>query len=81
MRQAEARVGASLATYLPDQLNGVGHDGAFTILAHDLGVSKATLGYWMLKLGIRMEDVAVRSGDRVYAVAADGSERLLLEVH
>ena len=48
--------------------------------AHNLGISLATLGYWFMKLGIRWADVAVYPGDRVYAIDADGNERLALEV-
>lgn len=81
MRETEARVGAPLEDYIPAQINGSRvHDGELTALAGEINVSKATLGYWMLKMGIRTAQMAVRPGDRLYAIAADGSERLLLEV-
>ena len=81
MLRAEARVQAPLERYLMDSLHGRPvSDGSMTTMAEELDISQATLGYWMLRLGIRSGQVAVVPGDRVYAVARDGSERLLLEV-
>lgn len=34
-----------------------------TATAEELGVSKATLGYWLLKLGINVKRVALAPGD------------------
>ena len=81
MLRSEDRIQAPLERYLPARLNGGAvHDGALLQLAEELDVSIATANYWLLKLGIRCAGVAVRPGDRVYAIAADGAERLALEV-
>ncbi len=81
MLSVEARIECPLETYLWDRLNGVEFwDQSMALAAQDLGISKATLGYWLMKLGIRFAGVAVRPGDRVYAIDATGNERLALEV-
>ena len=81
MLRSEYRIKAPLERYLPKRLNGGDmYDGTMTQLAEDLGVSNATVNYWLLNLGIRCAGVAVRPGDRVYAIAANGAERLALEV-
>ena len=81
MLRSEYRIKAPLEHYLPARLNGGAmYDGTMTQLAEDLGVSNATVNYWLLHLGIRCAGVAVRPGDRVYAIAADGAERLALKV-
>ena len=36
--------------------------------AEDLGVSKATLGYWMLKMNIQVKRVALRPGETLQIV-------------
>jgi len=36
-----------------------------TASADQLGVSKATLGYWLLKLGINVRRVALAPGDSI----------------
>lgn len=48
MRQIEVRFGKPLEYLLCDRLNEVGH----TETCRELGVPRATLGYWILKLGI-----------------------------
>ena len=81
MLRSEYRIKAPLEHYLPARLNGGAvHDGALLQLAEELDVSIATANYWLLKLGIRCAGVAVRPGDRVYAISPDGAERLALEV-
>ena len=81
MLRSEYRIKAPLEHYLPARLNGGAvHDGALLQLAEELDVSIATANYWLLKLGIRCAGVAVRPGDRVYAISPDGAERLVLEV-
>ena len=81
MLRSEYRIKAPLERYLPARLNGGAvHDGALLQLAEELDVSIATANYWLLKLGIRCAGVAVRPGDRVYAISPDGAERLVLEV-
>ena len=44
---------------LPEMVNRVG----LTATAKELGLSKATLNYWMLKFGIRIRKVALAPGD------------------
>ena len=36
-----------------------------TATAEELGVSKATLGYWLLKLGINVQRVALAPGESI----------------
>ena len=36
-----------------------------TATADELGVSKATLGYWLLKLGINVQRVALAPGETI----------------
>ncbi len=56
-----------LARDLPALLNEKG----LSRTAEQLGISKATLGYWLLKLGIEIRRIAVSAGDRV-EVTRDG---------
>lgn len=46
---------------LPLMLNEVG----LSRTAERIGISKATLGYWLLKMGIQIRRVAVSPGERV----------------
>ena len=52
-----------LERLLPERVNAVG----LSATADELGVSKATLGYWLLKLGISVRRIAV-SRDEVVEV-------------
>ena len=61
MRWVEDQQGQPLERFLPDRINEVG----MTACAAEMGVSKATLGYWMLKLGIELRRVAVRPGETI----------------
>ncbi len=56
-----------LARDLPGLLNEKG----LSQTADYLGVSKATLGYWLLKLRIEIRRIAVSAGERV-EVTRDG---------
>ena len=38
-------------------------EGGLSATADELGVSKATLGYWLLKLGINVQRVALAPGE------------------
>lgn len=46
---------------LPEMVNEKG----LSMTADDLGVSKATLGYWLLKLGINVRRIALAPGEAV----------------
>ena len=48
-----------LERMLPDMINDIGLTGT----ARELGISKATLGYWLLKLGIDVRRVALAPGE------------------
>ena len=49
----------SLERLLPEMVNEMG----LSATAEELGVSKATLGYWLLKLGINVRRVALAPGE------------------
>lgn len=51
--------GQPLEKLLPEMINSEG----LTATATSLGVSKATLGYWLLKLGIHVRRVALAPGE------------------
>ena len=59
MIQVERKLRRPLERALPEMLNEVGLTGA----AKRLGVSKATLSYWLLKLGIEIRRVALAPGE------------------
>ena len=58
---AERKLRRPLETALPEIVNDVGLTGA----AKRLGVSKATLSYWLLKLDIKIERVALAPGEEI----------------
>ena len=74
MLQAEERLGGPLAEHLPALLQ----EHTLEEAARILGVSKATLGYWMLKRGIRVVRVVLRPGD-VLVLRRDGWETVISE--
>ena len=49
----------SLERLLPEMVNEMG----LSATAQELAVSKATLGYWLLKLGINVRRVALAPGE------------------
>lgn len=55
----EQRWKEPLETLLPKMVTAHG----LSATAEQLGVSKATLGYWLLKLGINVRRVALGPGD------------------
>ena len=59
MQRVERDQQRLLEQLLPEMVNEVG----LSATAEELGVSKATLGYWLLKLGIRVERVALAPGE------------------
>ncbi len=58
MLRVEKEFDRPLERLLPELVNEQG----LTATADAIGVSKATLGYWMLKLGINVRRVAVAPG-------------------
>ena len=48
-----------LERLLPEMINDIG----FSATAKELDINKATLGYWLLKLGIRVQRVALAPGE------------------
>ncbi len=63
MLRVERECGRLLEELLPERVNDVG----LSATAEELGVSKATLGYWLLKLGISVRRIAV-SPDEVVEI-------------
>ena len=59
MQQVEGRYRQSLERLLPEMINERGQSAT----AQYLEVSKATLGYWLLKLGINVHRVALAPGE------------------
>jgi len=59
MQRVEAQFQRPLEQLLPQLVNEKG----LTAAAEELGVSKATLGYWLLKLGITVRRVALAPGE------------------
>ena len=61
MLAVESELGAPLIEALPDMVT---QDG-MSKTADRLGVSKATLGYWLLKLDIVVRRVAIAPGETI----------------
>ncbi|MDE2787560.1 MAG: hypothetical protein OXL37_12980 [Chloroflexota bacterium] len=59
MLRVEKEFDQPLERLLPELVN----DQGLTATADTLGVSKATLGYWMLKMGINVKRVALAPGE------------------
>lgn len=59
MREVEERYQRQLEYLVPEKVNDLG----LSATASELGVSKATLGYWILKLGINVRRVALAPGE------------------
>ena len=59
MQPVEKEFQRPLERLLPEKVNEVG----LSATAEELGVSKATLGYWLLKLGISVRRVALAPGE------------------
>jgi hypothetical protein len=59
MQSVEDRYRQPLEKLLPEMINEHG----LTATAQQLEVSKATLGYWLLKLGINVRRVALAPGE------------------
>ncbi len=61
MQRVEKEHQRPLERLLPEMVNEKG----LSETADDLGVSKATLGYWLLKLGINVRRVALAPGEKL----------------
>ncbi|MCE2464272.1 MAG: hypothetical protein J4F46_10285 [Dehalococcoidia bacterium] len=59
MQRVEDSQQRPLERLLPEMVNEKG----LSVTAEELGVSKATLGYWLLKLGINVRRVALAPGE------------------
>ena len=59
MQRVEKEFSRPLERLLPEKVNEVG----LSATAEELGVSKATLGYWLLKLGLNVRRVALAPGE------------------
>ena len=59
MQRVEGDYHRPLERLLPEMVNEKG----LSVTASELGVSKATLGYWLLKLGINVRRVALAPGE------------------
>lgn len=59
MQRVEKEHQRPLERLLPEMVNEIG----LSSTAEELGVSKATLGYWLLKLGINVRRVALAPGE------------------
>ena len=59
MQAVEKRYNRPLERLLPEMVNEKG----LSATAEELGVSKATVGYWLLKLGITVRRVALAPGE------------------
>ena len=66
---AERKLRRPLERALPEMVNEVGLTGA----AKRIGVSKATLSYWLLKLGIEIRRVALAPGEEIEIRRISGS--------
>tara|TARA_B100001996_G_scaffold125724_1_gene95263 strand:- start:296 stop:535 length:240 start_codon:yes stop_codon:yes gene_type:complete len=64
MLQVEKKYRRSLERMLPEMINDIG----LTATADELGIGKALLGYWLLKLQIRVERVALGPNDKLEIV-------------
>ena len=61
MIAVEARFDQDLEDMLPPLVT----ENGLSATADALGVSKATLGYWLLKLGINVQRVALAPGETI----------------
>ena len=64
MKQIETRYNRPLEEMLPEMYNEKG----LPAMAADLGVSKGTVWYWLLKFGINVRRVALSPGDDLEVV-------------
>jgi hypothetical protein len=67
MRRVEEQYQQPLEVLLPKKITEQG----LTLTAKELGVGKATLGYWMLKLGVSTIRVVLSPGDSLVVTRLD----------
>lgn len=65
----EAKRHQSLEEILPEMVTEQG----LSATAEELGVSKATLGYWLLKFNITIRRIALRTGETFQVIKASGN--------
>jgi hypothetical protein len=68
MLEVERKLKRPLEKALPELVNEYGLTGA----ARRIGVSKATLGYWLLKFQITVRRVALAPGDQLEVKRVSG---------
>lgn len=61
MLKVEEERGSPLEQCLPEMVNDIG----FSRTAEAVGISKATLGYWLLKMGVVIRRIALRPGETI----------------
>ena len=71
MLEVESRMGQPLERMLPEMVTKHG----LSDTAWKLGVSKATLGYWLLKMDIIVRRVALAPGESLVIRRNGGDER------
>ena len=69
MRDVEERYGRPLERLLADMYNEKG----LPAMAEEIGVSKATLWYWLLRFGITVRRVALAPGEALEVKVSVGS--------
>ncbi len=71
MLSVETNRGKILEELLPEIVT----ENGLSLTADELGVSKATLGYWLLKLQIHVQRVAILPGDVIVEQHSDAPPR------
>ena len=75
MKVAEEKLGAPLDATLQQLFNDT---GSLSLTAEYLEVSKATLGYWLLKFGFRVRKVVVASDETLIIRDSRGNDRMVV---
>ena len=70
MRRVEAQYNRQLEALLPEMYN----ENGLPWMASELGVSKGTIWYWLLKFGINVRRVAVGPGEGLQVVLNRGRQ-------
>ena len=64
MERVEQRYNKPLEKLLPEMYN----DKGLPAMAAELGISKGTLWYWLLKFGINVQHIALAPGEELQVV-------------